>query len=99
MEKGLLVKETEEENREEGCVGFVREVKRLGYIAGPMVAVNLSQYFLQIVSIMMVGHLGQLSLSGTAIAISFCAVSGFSLIVSPFFFCYCFVFSIRVCLI
>ncbi|XP_004299024.1 PREDICTED: MATE efflux family protein 9-like [Fragaria vesca subsp. vesca] len=80
MEKGLLVKETEEENREEGCVGFVREVKRLGYIAGPMVAVNLSQYFLQIVSIMMVGHLGQLSLSSTAIAISFCAVSGFSLI-------------------
>ncbi|KAF8040332.1 hypothetical protein BT93_B2538 [Corymbia citriodora subsp. variegata] len=54
------------------------ETKRMGYIAGPMVAVNLSQYFLQIVSVMMVGHLGELSLSSTAIAISFCAVTGFS---------------------
>ncbi|XP_050374162.1 protein DETOXIFICATION 14-like isoform X2 [Argentina anserina] len=84
MEKGLLIKETKEENREEGgfqrCGGFVREVKKLGYIAGPMVAVNLSQYFLQIISIMIVGHLGQLFLSSTAIAISFCAVTGFSLI-------------------
>lgn len=88
MEKGLLIKEREEEDGEEvnlrcgGGGGFVGEVRRLGYIAGPMVAVNLSQYFLQIISIMMVGHLGQLSLSSTAIAISFCAVSGFSLIVS-----------------
>lgn len=54
------------------------ETKRMGYMAGPMVAVNLSQYFLQIVSVMMVGHLGELSLSSTAIAISFCAVTGFS---------------------
>lgn len=89
MEKGLLIKEREEEEDGEevnlrcgGGGGFVGEVRRLGYIAGPMVAVNLSQYFLQIISIMMVGHLGQLSLSSTAIAISFCAVSGFSLIVS-----------------
>lgn len=102
MEKGLLFKETEEKNREEGgyqrCGGFAGEVKRLGYIAGPLVAVNLSQYFLQIISIMMVGHLGQLSLSSTAIAISFCAVSGFSLIVSPSFSVSGFVLAIRVCL-
>ncbi|KAJ0095829.1 hypothetical protein Patl1_15213 [Pistacia atlantica] len=56
------------------------EVKRLSCIAGPMVAVNLSQYFLQIISVMMVGHLGELSLSSTAVAISFCAVTGFSLL-------------------
>ncbi|KAI6686121.1 hypothetical protein NL676_032034 [Syzygium grande] len=54
------------------------ETKRMGYIAGPMVAVNLSQYFLLIVSVMMVGHLGELSLASTAIAISFCVVTGFS---------------------
>lgn len=89
LEKGLLRKEEEEID---GFVGstiwglFVEEVKRLGYIAGPMVAVNLSHYFLQIISVMMVGHLGRLSLSGTAIAVSFCAVSGFSLLVSPFLF-------------
>lgn len=57
---------------------FTQEVKRVGCLAGPMVAVNLSQYFLQIISIMMVGHLGELSLSSTAIATSLAAVSGFS---------------------
>lgn len=62
--------------------GLWEEAKRTGYIAGPMAAVTLSQYFLQIISVMMVGHLGELYLSSTALAISFCAVTGFSLIVS-----------------
>lgn len=61
---------------------YIDEVKRLSSIAGPMVAVNLSQYFLQVISVMMVGHLGELFLSSTAIAISFSAVTGFSLLVS-----------------
>ncbi|KAB1205628.1 MATE efflux family protein 8 [Morella rubra] len=82
MEKSLLLKE-KDEKRDQGCSGitwseFAQEAKRVGYLAGPMVAVNLSQYFLQIISIMMVGHLGELSLSSTAIAISLAAVSGFS---------------------
>ncbi|GMN38679.1 hypothetical protein TIFTF001_007917 [Ficus carica] len=88
MENGLLEKEREEEESRDygrfyGAIRngvVVQEMKQLGYIAGPMVVVNLSQYFLQIISIMMVGHLGKLSLSSTAIAISFCAVSGFSLL-------------------
>ena len=63
---------------------FGEEMKRVGYLAGPMINVTLSQYFLQIISMMMVGHLGKLVLSSTAIAISLCAVSGFSLIVSLF---------------
>ncbi|KAL4288147.1 hypothetical protein AHAS_Ahas19G0257100 [Arachis hypogaea] len=42
-----------------------------------MITVNLSTYFLQIISMMMVGHLGKLALSSTAIATSLCAVSGF----------------------
>ncbi|XP_028060179.1 protein DETOXIFICATION 12-like isoform X3 [Camellia sinensis] len=45
-----------------------------------MMAVTLSQYLLQVVSIMMVGHLGELSLSSTAIAISLSTVTGFSLL-------------------
>lgn len=61
---------------------MVEEVKALSCISGPMVVVNLSQYFLQVISIMMVGHLGKLYLSSAAIAISFCAVTGFSLLVS-----------------
>ncbi|RVW17019.1 Protein detoxification 12 [Vitis vinifera] len=43
-----------------------------------MVAVILSQYLLQVISLMMVGHLGELALSSTAIAISLSGVTGFS---------------------
>ncbi|PON75679.1 Multi antimicrobial extrusion protein [Parasponia andersonii] len=60
--------------------GLVKEVKLIGYIAGPMIIVILSQYFLQIISIMMVGHLGNLYLSSTAVAISFGVVTGFSVL-------------------
>lgn len=83
MDKGLLAKD-EVESREGLTVlradVYVEEVKRLGSIAGPMVAVNLSQYFLQVISVMMVGHLGELFLSSTAMAISFSIVTGFSLL-------------------
>ena len=82
-EKGLLVLVGEEEEDEQVNMreGFFQEMRRLGYIAGPMVAVNSSMYFLQVISIMMVGHLGELFLSSTAIAVSFCSVTGFSLVV------------------
>ncbi|KAI4373249.1 hypothetical protein MLD38_011394 [Melastoma candidum] len=60
--------------------GLREEVKRTGYIAAPLVAVSLSLYFLQIISTMMVGHLGELYLSCTSLAISFRAVTGFSFI-------------------
>ncbi|XP_038692538.1 protein DETOXIFICATION 14-like [Tripterygium wilfordii] len=81
IEKGLLVREGEEEDR--GLLTWVvlmEEVKRVGYIGGPMVAVNFSQYFLQVISIMMVGHLGELALSSTAITFSICGVTGYSLV-------------------
>ncbi|GMN38683.1 hypothetical protein TIFTF001_007923 [Ficus carica] len=58
------------------------EVKKLGSIAAPLVTVLLSQYLLQVISIMMVGHLGELSLSSTALAISLSGVTGFSILVS-----------------
>ncbi|XP_052200271.1 protein DETOXIFICATION 12-like isoform X2 [Diospyros lotus] len=56
------------------------EVKRLGCIGAPMMAVTLSQYLLQVVSTMMVGHLGELYLSSSSLAISLSSVSGFSLL-------------------
>ncbi|KAG4149044.1 hypothetical protein ERO13_D05G319400v2 [Gossypium hirsutum] len=59
---------------------FIEETKRIGYITGPMVAVHFSQYFLQFISVVMVGHLGQLSLSSIAIAVSFGAVTDFSVL-------------------
>ncbi|KAK2991345.1 hypothetical protein RJ640_007565 [Escallonia rubra] len=79
MEDGLLLQGKREEK---GVTGRVlgEEVKRLVCIAGPMVAVTLSQYLLQVISVMMVGHLGELSLSSTAIGMSLCNVTGFSVI-------------------
>ncbi|KAJ9163291.1 hypothetical protein P3X46_022972 [Hevea brasiliensis] len=80
MEKQILLGEAGEEKTQRiSWRGLIEEVKRMAYIAGPMVVVNLSHYFLQIISIMMVGHLGQLFLSSTAIAMSFSVVTGFSL--------------------
>ena len=59
-----------------------RFVKRQCYITGPMVAVILSQTLLRMVSMMMVGHLGELALSSSSLAISLTGVTGFSLFVS-----------------
>ena len=61
---------------------FTAELKRLGWLAGPMVTVNLAQNLLEVISTMMVGHLGELALSSTAIALSLCCVTGFNLLVS-----------------
>ncbi|KAK8532270.1 hypothetical protein V6N13_131606 [Hibiscus sabdariffa] len=58
----------------------VEELKKLSFVAAPFVAVALSQYLLQVVSMMMAGHLSELALSGVAIATAFCNVTGFSLL-------------------
>lgn len=61
---------------------WAREAGWVGYLALPMVVVNLSQYAVQVSSNMMVGHLpGVLPLSSAAIATSLANVSGFSLLV------------------
>ncbi|KAJ0099346.1 hypothetical protein Patl1_21399 [Pistacia atlantica] len=65
----------------EGCnkgCPFLEELKKLSFLAAPMVAVTISQYLMQIVSMIMVGHLGQLSISSLSIATSFTNVTGFS---------------------
>ncbi|MED6193530.1 hypothetical protein PIB30_020500 [Stylosanthes scabra] len=60
--------------------GFKEEMKRICEIAGPMVVVIASQYLLQVVSTMMVGHLGELALASSSLAISLSGVTGFSLL-------------------
>ncbi|KAH7556915.1 hypothetical protein JRO89_XS11G0011100 [Xanthoceras sorbifolium] len=60
--------------------GFVEELRKAGCLAAPMVAVSMFQYLLQVVSVVMVGHLGQLALSSVAIATSLTNVTGFSLL-------------------
>ncbi|XP_057440431.1 protein DETOXIFICATION 9-like [Lotus japonicus] len=79
-----LLTKSEEEN--DGVVAplkgaFWLEFKKVGSMAAPMVAVTVSQYLLQVVSLMMVGHLGILaSFSGVAIATSFAEVTGFGVL-------------------
>ncbi|KAL3565501.1 hypothetical protein D5086_033547 [Populus alba] len=60
----------------------LKELKKVSYVAAPMVAVTVLQYLMQVGSVMMVGHLYELSLSGISSASSFTSVTGFSLLVS-----------------
>ncbi|CAI9112741.1 OLC1v1013228C1 [Oldenlandia corymbosa var. corymbosa] len=55
------------------------EVKRLGGLAVPLVVVSFLQYSMQMISLMFVGHLGELSLSSASMATSFAGVTGFNL--------------------
>ncbi|CAB4304199.1 unnamed protein product [Prunus armeniaca] len=81
MDKEIAETVEEDEKTWEVTWGtFGRELRKEGFIAAPMVAVSVLQYLLQFVSIIMVGHLDQLSLSSVAIAISLTNVTGFSLL-------------------
>ncbi|KAI3885370.1 hypothetical protein MKW92_006949 [Papaver armeniacum] len=59
---------------------IVVEVKKQLWLAGPLISVNVLQYCLQLISVMFVGHLGKLSLSGASMATSLASVTGFSLL-------------------
>ncbi|KAJ4707037.1 Protein DETOXIFICATION [Melia azedarach] len=76
MEEPLLA-EREEKKWVVTRRAFAEELKKLSFMAAPMVAVTVSQYLLPAVAMMMVGHLGELSLASVAIATSFTNVTGF----------------------
>ncbi|KAK1373865.1 Protein DETOXIFICATION [Heracleum sosnowskyi] len=57
----------------------ILELKKQVCLAGPLVLVTLLQYSLQTISVMFVGHLGEVCLSGASMATSFAGVTGFSL--------------------
>ncbi|XP_040997524.1 protein DETOXIFICATION 16-like [Juglans microcarpa x Juglans regia] len=58
----------------------LQEVRKQLWLAGPLISVSLLQYSLQVISVMFVGHLGELALSGASMATSFASVTGFSLL-------------------
>uniref|UniRef100_A0ACD5UWR0 Uncharacterized protein n=2 Tax=Avena sativa TaxID=4498 RepID=A0ACD5UWR0_AVESA len=58
----------------------VIEVKKQLYLAGPLIVGSLLQNIVQMISVMFVGHLGELALSSASIATSFAGVTGFSLL-------------------
>lgn len=100
MEEELLVREKKSERW--GIV--LQEMKVVGCFAGPMVSVGLSLFILQNLSLVMVGHLGELYLSSTALATSFAGVTGFSLLVcstisDPPFSCFLFFFPLMLCIL
>ncbi|KAK8647915.1 hypothetical protein V6N13_121639 [Hibiscus sabdariffa] len=76
---GDMVEREEEKKQAVSWGGCMEELKKGSRIAAPMVAVTVLQYLVQVVSVIMVGHLGQLSLSSVAIATSLANVTGFSL--------------------
>ncbi|KAL0381424.1 UNVERIFIED_CONTAM: protein DETOXIFICATION 14 [Sesamum angustifolium] len=59
---------------------FVRELKRVNRIAWPMLVVTVSNSVSRLLPMFMLGHLNRLSLSSTSIALSFCNVTGFSVL-------------------
>ncbi|KAG2545521.1 protein DETOXIFICATION 12-like isoform X2 [Panicum virgatum] len=56
------------------------EAGRLAALGAPMIAVALLQLMMQLISTVMVGHLGEVPLAGAAIANSLTNVSGFSVL-------------------
>ncbi|KAE9613864.1 hypothetical protein Lalb_Chr05g0221921 [Lupinus albus] len=67
---------------------IVEEVKKQLWLARPLIFVILLSFCLQVISVMFVGHLGELPLAGASMATSFCTVTGVSIMLtSIFLFC------------
>ncbi|KAM0821533.1 hypothetical protein ACQ4PT_072134 [Festuca glaucescens] len=77
LEETLLPKSPEW--KQEESLSMSEEVKRQPWLAGPLIAGNLLQNLIPMISVMLVGHLGELPLAGASVANSFATVTGFSL--------------------
>ncbi|XP_039142798.1 protein DETOXIFICATION 16-like [Dioscorea cayenensis subsp. rotundata] len=77
-----LMPSSEKKSDGDGVDGgqVVAEVKKQLFLAGPLIASSLLQNILRVISIMFVGHLGELPLSGASMATSFAVVSAFALL-------------------
>ncbi|XP_059282914.1 protein DETOXIFICATION 14-like [Lycium ferocissimum] len=81
MEEALpLLPEKREILRTTTWEAYKEALKKVSYIAIPMVVVTVSQHLIRVLSMMMIGHLGELSLSGASVATSLTNVTGFSLV-------------------
>ncbi|KAI3986426.1 hypothetical protein MKX01_037708 [Papaver californicum] len=76
----LILRNGEEEEEETYSEIIIEEVKKQLWLSGPLITVNLLQFCIQFISVMFVGHLGELSLSAASMATSFATVTGFSLL-------------------
>ncbi|XP_057446971.1 protein DETOXIFICATION 16-like isoform X1 [Lotus japonicus] len=58
----------------------IEEVRKQLWLSGPLISVSLLNFCLQVISVMFVGHIGELALSGASMATSFATVTGFNLL-------------------
>ncbi|KAL3640745.1 Protein DETOXIFICATION 16 [Castilleja foliolosa] len=56
------------------------ELRKQSWLAGPLISVSVLLFCLQLISLMFVGHLGELALSGASMATSFASVTGFNML-------------------
>ncbi|CAN6195226.1 unnamed protein product [Urochloa humidicola] len=61
-------------------LGVREEVKKQLWLAGPLIAGALLQNVIQMISVMYVGHLGELPLAGASMANSFASVTGLTVL-------------------
>ncbi|AES76569.2 MATE efflux family protein [Medicago truncatula] len=81
LDSPLIVEETKQNNKkEEDRRELVEEVKKQLWLSGPLISVTLLNFGINLISVMFVGHLGELPLSGASMATSFASVTGFSLL-------------------
>ncbi|XP_056165822.1 protein DETOXIFICATION 16-like [Syzygium oleosum] len=59
---------------------MIEELKRQASLSGPLIGVNMLQYSVQVISVMFMGHLGELPLSAASMATSFASVTSFSIL-------------------
>ncbi|KAG8657570.1 protein DETOXIFICATION 16 [Manihot esculenta] len=76
---------SQEETLEESRHRFTKneileEVNKLLILAGPLISASFFTFLLQTISVMFVGHLGELALSGASMATSFASMTGFSIL-------------------
>ncbi|CAI8584964.1 unnamed protein product [Vicia faba] len=76
----LIVEETKQNSKEEDRRELIEEVKKQLWLSGPLVSVSLLNFGIDLISVMFVGHLGVLALSGASMATSFATVIGYSLL-------------------
>ena len=58
------------------------EAKKQLWLAGPMIFVCVFQFSLQMISLMFVGHLGELFLAAVSLSSSIVSATGFNVMVS-----------------
>ncbi|KAJ1392033.1 Multi antimicrobial extrusion protein [Sesbania bispinosa] len=81
IEEGFVVDVKENKPRGIERTEILEEIRKQLWLAGPLISVSLLNYSLQVISVMYVGHLGELALSGASMATSFASVTGLSFLV------------------